>query len=367
MGHESLFNFCPQCGTPRSDEARFCAQCGTSLAQAGARSKPRLAPKQLLVALALGGTLWGAGFSMQKSLAGSKPTVSFEEMARRSGHTPLTESTASSAARSSGDIAALQARAGAIIEQLRTSSQPSQETVLELIDVLAQILQITPNDPDALLAMADLSFNQQVFAKAIEYYERYLHVVPDDHDVRARFGSALSFTQQYDRAIAELQKVLTAEPQDFQAAAYLAITYAQQGEREQALELGMRALEWAPEPEARARFERFLNSVRNAQSDQRSTSTSHEAAAAEHSSEIDQHPVVQHVRASTVAGPKFVRAALLGDTLQLFFREFPMESMPPFVREKFLDGIREKMPPALARVAIVDIDTANEMATVKRQ
>ena len=53
-------------------------------------------------------------------------------------------------------------------------------------------------DPQALVTMADISFNQQVFVKAVDFYRRYLDTTPDDHDARARLGSALTFWKRLD-------------------------------------------------------------------------------------------------------------------------------------------------------------------------
>ena len=188
-----------------------------------------------------------------------------------------------------------------------------------------------PEDAEVLKQLADISFDQQVFTKATGVYERYLALQPADNAARTRYASALTFTQTFSEAETELKKVLTVEPQNFQAQAYLSITYSQMGATQAALDSGKRALEIAPSDEARARFKEFLDRVETDQ-----------GSAPSDSPKEPHEKLIAFVRDNPIAGPKFAGANYAADgTLTLQFSAFPMDKMPPFAKEKFLNGIKD--------------------------
>jgi tetratricopeptide (TPR) repeat protein len=239
------------------------------------------------------------------------------------------------------------------------------------------VLKLKPDDANALIAMADISFNQQVFNKAADYYARYLGVQPNDNDARARYASALSFSGKFDDAIKELKGVLKKDPKNFHASAYLAITYAQMGKQPEAITAGEQALTLAPNEEARARFTNFLDEVKRptkpaAQGEPapdaanvrgNTTAALSQGAAAASASGGAAEALANVVRANSVAGPKFVEAKDQGQgVIALYFREFPMEGMPPFVKDKFVNGIKLKaMDLNVSTLLFIDKDSGAEM------
>jgi hypothetical protein len=76
--------------------------------------------------------------------------------------------------------------------------------------------------------------------------------------------------------------------------------------------------------------------------------------------------LVAAVRANPVAGPKFVRHdSSQKGTLKLVFRDFPMQMMPPFAKDKFLSGIKKSAQEAavtgVKTVLFVDEATGSVM------
>lgn len=304
--------------------------------------------------------MWIVGWNVQSSLAGKPPTESYEEMVAKS-EVPLTDETIERLRASTkafpDDTGAWRALGEAMFNKLRETDNPPSQWYLETIDVMREILKRNAEDTFALLAMADISFNQQVFQKALEFYERYLALQPKDRDARTRYASALTFNGKFKEAEEELKSVLKEDPEDFHALAYLAITYAQQGGRDKALETGAQALRFAPSQEARERFESFLSSLKGADSK------------ASDSSGSGLEALEGFIRSNPVAGPKFVRAELGPDkALALYFRDFPMDQMPPFVREKFVtsvkDRARESLGDTIQRIIFTDSATGAELASV---
>ena len=69
------------------------------------------------------------------------------------------------------------------------------------------------------------------------------------------------------------------------------------------------------------------------------------------------------VKQNPVAGPKFVEAQDKGNgVIALYFREFPMQGMPPFVKDKFVNGIKLKaMDLGVQTLLFIDKDSGEEM------
>jgi tetratricopeptide (TPR) repeat protein len=265
-----------------------------------------------------------------------------------------------------GDLTKLKVFAGILGDKIRQEPKASQGLVFEAIDVLSRILQAAPNDPGALLLMADVSFEQQAFTKSLEFYEKYLRIEQGDLGARARYASTLTFLGRFDDSIRELKKVLAKDPKNFPAMAYVAITYHQKGDFKTARQYGTKALEVAPSEEARARFSGFMENLKQAEG----------AAPVSSSQQADQkdsgsvEALVAAVQASPNVGDKFVRHEVSSDeaVVKLYFKDFPMAMMPPFAKEKFFTRIRNKATElGLKRthqVLFIDQTTAAVMETL---
>jgi len=379
----TAIHFCHQCGVKVPEAARFCSGCGVRLegaaldagnaGQAPARRRSlRLAPltpKNLMVVVAAAAAVTGAGWYVKSNLAGTKPTVTYEEVQAKndsSRNDPELKSLRQIAEKSPSDKQGWTALGEALLTQLQASDKPSQQLIFETIETLRKVLDIDATDQFALLNMADISMNQQVFDKAVDYYSKYLKAVPGDKLARARFASALAFTGKSDDAVNELNAVLKEEPTNFPALAYLAVTYAQMGQKPKALEVGARALTSAPSEEARARFSSFLDSVKNESETPVAAPDAKTELAFAGAKETTPglQGVEDFIRANEIAGPKFVRAAVVDGIVALYFNEFPMDKMPPFVREKFSTSVTEKvrsLVPNAVRVSFVDATSGVEM------
>jgi tetratricopeptide (TPR) repeat protein len=150
----------------------------------------------------------------------------------------------------------------ALVEKLREKANEGvilrQQAALEIIDALSRVLEIDENDTEAILMIADISFEQQALEKALTFYERYLALQPEDDKTRARYASTLTFLGRADEAKAELEEILKRNPESFQANAFLALAYAQMGDTEAMQNQGAKAIALAPNEEAKQRITQFL-------------------------------------------------------------------------------------------------------------
>lgn len=210
------------------------------------------------------------------------------------------------------------------------TSNSQEKAAFDAIDKYAGRLKENPSDTEALLALGDISFDFKVFDKALDYYTRYLKLKPEDLEVKARFASTLTFVGQLDEAEKELKSILKNDPKNFQAHAYLAVTLAEKGEIEKAKKSGEVALSYAPSDEAKARLSTFLGSLNeNAKGE----------SAKDNNNTSD--PLEVNLRSVPMIGDKLVRIERNKSQIKIYFRDFPMEGMPPMARAKFFERIKK--------------------------
>jgi cytochrome c-type biogenesis protein CcmH/NrfG len=357
---------CRRCGAQIVNQMRFCSACGKRVAS---RSKGFT-----LGALVCAAVLLGGGLGLQWILRGTKPkqVAGHGQQEVNPEVATASESTALAAMRQEverapDDLAKLKVFAGMLGDTLRNNPGASSALVFEAIDVFGRILQREPNDPTALVLMADLSFDQRAFTKALDFYERYLQVDPKDLGARSRYASTLTFLGRYDDSIRELQKVLSVDAKNFPAMAYLAITYAQKGDTATAKKVGGDALAIAPSQDARARFSAFVASL-DQTAPQGAIGAAPDGAQEAVGDAGGLVGLEEVLRSNPVAGPKFVRYELLGATLKLVYRDFPMGQMPPFAKDKFLGGIKsaltQKGVTGVSSIVFTDEETGSTMESI---
>lgn len=333
--------FCTKCGANISSDFRFCPKCGSATGNDGSGSS-RFQTKFLFYLIPLCAAAYGLQSFIHYTREDKRPTEVFQEKeapasqtgfshASRATVTPIKDeeldNLRTELEKSPQDLDKLRALVARIATLMRQSPEASQVLALEAVDTLGSILKQTPEDPEALIMMADVSFDQRAFEKAAGFYERYLKVSPEDLGARARYGSTLTFLGKLDQSVTELTTILEKDPSNFPANAYLSITYAEKGDEVKALEIGQKALSLAPNDEARARFGSFVDSIKEEKKDPG----------------VPDNAIVAAIRRNPIAGPKFVEFSESEDktVLSLIFRDFPMQAMPPFAKEKFFQGVRD--------------------------
>ena len=354
MAHEAIPQFCDACGAKLAEKSRFCAQCGRALA--GARGQGLLSPKIALYSVLLALPLWGLISFFSSSLAGKAPQQEMQAAQSDSELSGLRQ-----VVTQQPDSAAAQlALAQALYQRMGESPNP-MPLAFEAIDILSKLIKNDPQNKDAVLLMGDISFAQQAFPKAAELYRRFLTLDPTNPDVRAKYASAITFLGEFDQAIAELHAVIKEHPENFHANAYLSIAYAQTGKLEEAQRVGQTTLRLAPSDEARERFQKFLATLTAPAAEQ---GQSQQAPQNENAEEA----LLKAVRANPVAGPKLASSKQSSaEQVNLTFVDFPMQAMPPFVKEKFLAKIKAAAAPFkdIKVVALIDQRSGKEMERVQ--
>jgi len=392
----SSITTCYRCEKAAGPGERFCSACGANLfATPWTSSFRRWSWKQRGILLAFTAGAFFSAYGIQNHVHSKrgevKPTVKYKPpedngaLEDKGDSRAGQRSTAASIDELEGDpqlkalkadlekdpqdMKRLKAVAVRMGDLLRENTGAPSDFVFEAIDIFGRILKIEPNDPDGLVMMADVSFDQRAFAKALEFYERYLRVEPTDLGARSRYASTLTFLGRFDDSIKELQSVIDKDQKNFPAMAYLAITYAQKGDVAKAKEVGQKALDVAPSDEARQRFTGFMRSL-DGESQGKMEGVQRAGGPSVGATTDGANAVVNAVRTNPVAGTKFVRADDKDPTvLKLYFKDFPMQAMPPFAKQKFFSGLQDRVRQAklteLRRIDFIDADTGQPLDTMQ--
>lgn len=380
--------FCPACGTAAVPAARFCTACGASL-RGEAPSAPAVAapapptfreqaPGLLVMTafLAIGLGLWFGVLARDEAPARLPIAERPAEAGAPAGggelpadHPPLAlpqdvrtfitdlEQQAEAAPKDVATrrrLADVQYRASQIDDTYLPKAEASFRAVLDL----------APDDADAMRGLGNVHFDRDEYAKAIEWYGKVLAVRPDDASVRTDLATMHLYAGDAAKAIELYEKVIADQPGFFQAHFNLGIAQRRSGDEKAAIASFEKARELAPDDRTREQIAAVLG----------------EGAAPAGAGSAPGNPpagfqqiVESTLRRHPIAGPKIVGfewgSATRGKVL---LDGFPMEGMPEPIRARFLDRLEKDLVEARTRsgaaepveLAIVDRATGRVMATV---
>ena len=383
--------FCPQCGVQTVPQARFCTECGAALSDAkkAAGKKdgktatrtpaPPVAQQSLFAGLvvlsaylAIGVGLWvfvlrsqpfpvvavadgPASSGGSQALPQDHPPISIPDDVQQRIVGLVDEANAKPADPETWlRLAEVQFRASQLEASYRSAALASYQHLLELV----------PDHPDALRGIGNVYYDFEEHTKAIGYYERYLALRPEDASVRTDLGTMYLYTDQADRAIAEYQTVIAANPDFFQAHFNLGIAYREKADLAQARQSLERARALTDDERVRDRVDHVLVQLNGGAPPQAQPRTAFQQAVEQlfHSHDI-MGPKVARIEWSAPAGAK------------VYLQNFPIQGMPPDVRNRFLAKLRIQI--GLAKksnniddsviVELIDADTRSVMETLQTE
>jgi tetratricopeptide (TPR) repeat protein len=254
-------------------------------------------------------------------------------------------------------LAQVQFRASQFDSSYRSAALTSYQHVLEL----------APQDLEALRGVGNVYYDLEEYARAIEHYEKYLALQPQDSNVRTDLGTMYLYSGKPDRAVAEYQAVVTKNPTFFQAHFNLGIAYQEKGDKEKAVRALTRAKELATDQEVRQRVDQLLTQI--SPGVKPASIPAPEGTAPS----LFQSAVEQLFRGHEIMGPKVSRIEWSSPTRgRVHLHSFPMSGMPPEVRERFIGRMRTKINEAKVlhslegevKIEMVDADTGQVMETI---
>jgi tetratricopeptide (TPR) repeat protein len=268
-------------------------------------------------------------------------------------------------------LAEAQSRAARIDSSYRSATLASYRHVLEL----------APNDLEALRGVGNVYYDFEEFDKAIEYYQKYLGLQPDDASVRTDMGTMFLYSGNADRAITEYQTVVTQKPDFFQAYFNLGIAYQEKGDAAKSREMLARAKSLTKDKTIQDKIDQVLtqfNGGATTTSEAPPLSSPAQTAAAPTNGANPalspfQQAVEQLFRSHEIMGPRISRIEWpTAATARVLFQNFPISAMPPEVRERFLGKMRTQIADAKnsnhfgeqVQIELIDIDTNQVMDTL---
>jgi tetratricopeptide (TPR) repeat protein len=370
--------YCTHCGASLVVGARFCVECGAnvggraSTARANRVSLDRYAPALVIGVVLLGGS---AAVVLGTRQAKEPPRVPPRNAARAEaqlpqGHPPiaLPEDVRAAIQRKAAEIEAqpdnADARKQLALMQYRAGLiDPAYLT--DAVKTYEAILAKDPQDLDALRALGDIAVDGNQSAQAMAYYQRFLAIRPADPYVRTLVGNLQLSARNTAEALRSYEAALAADPMLFQAQLGLGFALAAAGEPAQAMDALKKARGLATDEATRAQVDELIARV---------TAPRSTAAPSDDGGSGGFRAGVESIfRTHPIVGAKIERIEWAdAGTVKVVLREFPMEAMPPFAKEKFTEriksGVRENktrhhVDQALA-VQLVDSASGRVMDTV---
>ena len=397
--------FCSQCGTKTLPDARFCASCGTALpgvnkkvsAQASSVTAPpwrsQLPGLTILTSyLIIGTVLWfgvlrtqpfpvvgnggsgGPAVGGKQELPQNHPPVTLPEDIRK-----RIAEFAEQAKQKPQDVATWKSLA----EMQFRASQVEASYRSAALESFKHVLELAPDDLDALRGVGNIYYDFEEHAKAVDYYNRYLVKKPDDPGVRTDLGTMYLYSNNFDQAITEYQTVIAKEPGFFQAYFNLGVAYNEKGEKGKALEALNKAKSLTTEQAVRDRIDQFLTQVSApvppAVAQGAPPSAPPTQPPATKPVQVDpslspfQQAVEQVLRSATIMGERINRIEWSSPTeARVLLQNFPMSGMPPQVRAGLVGRLQTKILEAkeaagisgAAKVELIDLDSQQVMETL---
>ncbi len=93
----------------------------------------------------------------------------------------------------------------------------AQQARMQEIQSLEAYVQANPEDPDALLRLANLSFDVESWSRCVEMFDRYLELRPETPDLLSDMGVCYRGVGQLDRAIALFDRAHEIDPDHWQS------------------------------------------------------------------------------------------------------------------------------------------------------
>jgi tetratricopeptide (TPR) repeat protein len=230
---------------------------------------------------------------------------------------------------------------------------------------LKHVLELDPDNLEAVRTRGNLAYDTRDYKGAETYFQRYLELDPGDPSVKTDLASALLFQGERDRAKSVYREVIARNPDFVQAHLNLGIALHADGDREGSKAELRAALDRAKSPEEKAQVERVIAMAQqraggpaSQESQPGATVTAKTNAAGPF-----QLGAEKLLRGHPIVGPKIESVEWRGpSTAVVMLRSFPMQAMPPVMRNRFKSRINESLAKLATENgvdAVIDIELAD--------
>jgi len=248
--------------------------------------------------------------------------------------------------------------------------------IMQAVQVFRNVLDINPNNEQALIGLASLCLQSGVLDKADTYYQRYLEVKPNDLNAKADFAMVKFKLKQVDKGEKLLQEIIKKDQKLFSAYAVGSIAYnaisKTSGMKERFNFYFSKAKQTAPSIDAI----RNLENAFKGEAHYKDHEGNLEAAKGQESQELkveeiqikkaeNKKDLESYFIRHQIIGPKLVSHNWKENILNLELKEFPVDKMPAFAKAKFISGINEVVGDKDYIVRILDSVSKKELMLVE--
>ena len=315
----TAFKFCSGCGNQREEEAKFCHHCGRSFPSEDAGFH------RFWLGLSAVVVLTGLVFAFSRFVLLKQPPVAVTDTHEHdSADDPNMVQLREKA--HSGEPEALLNLAEYQIQQ----SPRHRDYLFQAAATLQALLEKEPENAYVLRLLGNTLGQLGDGERAAVYFRDYLKLFPRDAQVRLALGDQLAAAGRHSEAVTQYQSAIEIAPDFYLAHVHLSESYRRWGRPEEAETYKTMAEklkkdkgERNPAPLALARFGNEVKGSANGDS-----------AYVSLRNFFRDHPIV---------GPKMTDFQVQDRKATLYVKAFPMEAMPPFVRERFDAKVREQL------------------------
>ena len=243
-----------------------------------------------------------------------------------------------------------------LAKKVKASADKTQngQLLMQAVGEYSKILKQDPKQADALRDMAMLCFEHGIIDKALEYFPRYIEVAPDDLAAYVNYSLVLTQNGSFKVAEEQLNKAIAKDKNFFPAYLTLVLVHRSAGDMEAAKKASQKALELAPDEEAKKKVTDILE--RKTQTQARMDSKSPAAAV---SSFFSHHEII---------GPKISNITWPDpNTAEINLNNFPIEKMPPFAKQSLTAKTQAMLSELPEKITVVlkDANSGQELLVIK--
>ena len=204
-----------------------------------------------------------------------------------------------------------------------------------------EILQINPNQKDALLGLGTLSLHVGAGDKAVEYYEKYLIIEPNDLSIKSNLALAKARFGKTDDAIKLIDSVIKSDPKLVIALVTKGIILRDLGKKDQALALFNQAEKLETNPA-------LITRIKELKEDRKDQGKEN----------VHAESIIEYFRNHEIIGKKLKDLKVDKDQLQVFLEDFPVDKMPEFAKAKLEGNIKLELKNSkYVKVSLFDAGT----------
>jgi Flp pilus assembly protein TadD len=210
---------------------------------------------------------------------------------------------------------------------------------------LDHLQELDPDNLEAIRTRGNIAYDMRRYDEAEKQFRRYLELDPGDAGVRTDLGTTLLFQDKSEEAKELYRAVIADDPNFGQAHVNLGIALHREGETDEAKQQFARAKELAETDEQRKRLDELIAATEGRTPPGRPSSTPSAAPQVASNASTDFQKEVDGLFAShQIVGPRVRSVNWTGTTnAKVELRDFPMDKMPPVMRNKFKSGINESI------------------------